>query len=205
MAGVLVLLAATLAMMLGVSEASTALLGVLGWLVALAARLPVLASAGRLHAVRRRDTILAVASGITDEVVRLALVLIVVSGAGSALWAGFGWALAELVFVAATQLTQFSWPIGRQAAEQLRSQGGFISTHPVHGGVRGITATVFHLGATLLLAAGPWWVPVTASAHVAVDVAFARWARRRLVPVELLGAAVSAVLLLAGLVTSVWS
>lgn len=201
-AGVLVLLATALVVVLGAAEAGTALLGALGWMVALAARLPVLASAGRLHALRRRDTIIAVTSGITDEVVRLALVLVVVNGTGSALWAGFGWALAGFVFVAATQLTQFSWPIGDQATEQLRSQGGFISTHPVHGGGRGITATAFHLGATLLLASWPWWVLATAVAHSVVNVAFARWARRRLVPVELLGAVVSAALLLAGLLTS---
>lgn len=132
--------------------------------------------------------------------VRLALVLVVVGGTGSALWAGFGWALAGLVFARATQLAQFSWPVGHQAAEQLRSQGGFISTHPLHGGVRGITATSFHLGATLLLADGPWRVPATASAHAVVSVAFARWARRRLVQVEVLAAVVSAALLLAGLV-----
>lgn len=204
MAGVLVLLAAVLVMLLGIAEAGAALLGVLGWIVALAARLPALATAGRLRAAERRDTILAVASGITDEVIRLALVLVVISGTGSALWTGFGWALTGLVAVAATQLTQFSWPIGQQAAEQLRSQGGFISTHPVHGGVRGISATSFHLGATLLLASGPWWVLATASAHAVVNVAFARWARRRLMLVELLGAVLGAALLLGGLLTSAW-
>jgi hypothetical protein len=204
MAGVLVLLAAALVTTLGVAEAGTALLGALGWTVALAARLPVLASAGRLHALRRRDTVIGVSSGITDEVVRLALVLMVVSGTGSALWAGFGWALAALVFVAATRLTQFSWPIGAQAAEQLRSQGGFSSTHPLHGGVRGITATSFHLGATLLLATGPWWVLATASAHAVMNVASARWARRRLVRVELLCAVLSAAILVGGLLSSVW-
>ena len=203
MAGVLGLLAVALVVVLGVAEAGAALRGVLGWLVALAARLPVLGSAGRLHAVRQRDSIQAVASGITDEVVRLALVLVVVTGTESALWAGFGWALAGLVFAGATQLAQFSSPIGQQAAEQLRSQGGFISTHPVHGGVRGVAATSFHFGATLLLTAGPWWVLVTASAHAVVNVAYARWARRRLLPVELLGAGVGATLLLAGLLTAV--
>ena len=199
MSAVLVLLAAVLAILLGVSEAGVALLGVLGWLVALAARLPVLASAGRLRDPGRSRTILEPASAITDEVVRLALVLVVVSGSASALWAGFGWALAELVFVVATYLSRFSWPIGRQAAEQLRSQGGFLSTHPAHSGVRGITATSFHLGATLLLAAGPWWVLATASAHVAVNLVFVRWARRRLVSVEVFSAVVSAALLVAGL------
>jgi hypothetical protein len=203
-AGVLVLVAAILAVVLGVSEAGAVLLGVLGWLVALAARLPVLASAGRLHAIRRRDTIIAVTSGITDEVVRLALVLVVVGGTASALWAGFGWALAGLVFADATRLAQFRWPLGRQAAEQLRAQGGFTSTHPAHGGVRAVTATSLHLGTTLLLAAGPWWLLVTASAHAVVNVAFARWARRRLVPVELLGGIVGAALLLAGLLESAW-
>ncbi|NGY63120.1 hypothetical protein G7043_29795 [Lentzea sp. NEAU-D13] len=202
MSVVLVLLAATLAMLLGVAEAGAALLGVLGWLVALAARLPALASAGRLRDPGRSRTILAAALAVTDEVVRLALVLIVVSGHASALWAGFGWALAELVFVVATHLAQFSWPIGREAADQLRSEGGFISTHPAHSGVRGIAATTFHLGATLLLTMGPWWVLVTASAHVAVNLAFARWARRRLVPVQLFSALVSVALLAAGLVAS---
>lgn len=199
MSAVLVVLAATLGILLGVSEAGAVLLGVLGWLVALAARLPALASAGRLRDPERSRTILESASAITDEVVRLALVLVVVSGHAAALWAGFGWALAELVFVVATYLSRFSWPIGRQAAEQLRSQGGFLSTHPAHSGVRGITATSFHLGATLLLATGPWWVLVTASAHVAVNLVFVRWARRRLVSVEVFSAVVSAALLVAGL------
>ncbi|GLZ34990.1 hypothetical protein Lesp02_71770 [Lentzea sp. NBRC 105346] len=199
MSAVLVLLAAVLAIVLGVSEAGGALLGVLGWLVALAARLPVLGSARRLRDPERSRAILAATSAVTDEGVRLALVLVVVSGSASALWAGFGWALAELVFVVATRLAQFRWPIGREAAEQLRSQGGFISTHPAHSGVRGITATSFHLGATLLLAAGLWWVLVTASAHAAVNLVCARWARRRLVSVELFSAVVSAALLAAGL------
>lgn len=198
----LVLLAAALVVLLGVSQAGTALLGVLGWMVALAARLPVLGSAGRLHASRRRDTILATASGITDEVVRLALVVVVVSDVASALWTGFGWALAQFVFIAATELTTFSWPIGEQAAEQLRARGGFVSTHPVHSGVRGITGMSFHLGATLLLAAGPWWVLATASAHAVVNAGFARWAGKRLVPIELFGAVVSVTLLLAGLFAS---
>lgn len=202
-AAVLVLLAATLAMLLGVSEAGAAFLGVLGWLVALAARLPALGSAGRLRDPARSRTVLAATSAITDEVVRLALVLVVITGPAAALWAGFGWALAELVFIVATHLAQFSWPMGRQAADQLRSQGGFISTHPAHSGVRGITATSFHLGATLLLATGPWWVLVTASAHAAVNLAFARWARRRLVSVQLFSAVVSAALLAAGLAAAV--
>ena len=196
----LVLLAVMLAVLLGVSQAGTALVGVLGWLAALAARLPALGTAGRLHAVRRRDTIIGVSSGITDEVVRLALVLVAVSGVESALWAGFGWALAQLVFIAAIELTTFTWPIGRQAAEQLKAQGGFVSTHPAHSGVRGLTAMSFYLGATLLLTAGPWWVLATASAHVLVNLAFARQARKRLVAVEVFGAVVSVALLLAGLI-----
>jgi hypothetical protein len=202
LASVLVLLGVTFAVLLGVSQAGTALLGVLGWLVALAAHLPVLGSAGRLHAVRRRDTILAVSSGISDEVARLALVVVAVSGLPSALWAGFGWALAQLVFISATELTKFGWPIGQQAAEQLKAQGGFISTHPAHRAVRGVTSISFHLGATLLLTAGPWWVLATAASHAVVNVGFARWAGKRLVPVELFGAVVSVILLLAGLFAS---
>ncbi|WP_329792177.1 hypothetical protein V1227_09730 [Lentzea sp. DG1S-22] len=197
--GLLVLLAVVLAVVLGAGQAGVVLLGVLGWMIALAARLPVLGSAGRLHAVRRRDTIIAVVSGATDEVVRLAVVLVAVTGVESALWAGFGWASAQLVFIAATELTRFSWPIGRQAAEQLKAQGGFVSTHPAHSGVRGVAAMSFHLGATLLLSAGPWWVVVTAIAHVVVNAGFARWARERLLSVEVFGAAVSAALLLGGL------
>ncbi|WP_394619992.1 hypothetical protein JNUCC0626_13080 [Lentzea sp. JNUCC 0626] len=198
----LVLLAAAFTALLGIDQAGTVLLGALGWMVALAARLPVLGSAGRLHAVRRRDTIIATVSGATDEVVRLALVLVTVNGAASALWAGFGWALAALVFVAATELTAFTWPLGRQATEQLKAQGGFVSTHPVHSAVRGLVAISFHLGATSLLTAGPWWVLATAAAHVSVNVAFARWARSRLVPVEVFGAVVSAGLVLAGLLST---
>lgn len=202
MSAVLVLLAAALVVLFGISDAGAALLGVLGWLVALAARLPALASAGRLHDPDRSRTILAATSAVTDEVARLALVLVVAGGYIPALWAGFGWALAELVFVLAAHLARFSRPVGRRAAEQLRSEGGFVSTHPAHAGVRGITTTAFHLGASLLLATGSWWVPVTASAHVAVNLAFARGARRQLVAVQVFGAVVSAALLAAGLIAS---
>jgi hypothetical protein len=195
----LALLAAALLVVFGIGQAGVALLGALGWTIALAARLPALGSAGRLHAVRRRDTITATASGATDEVIRLALVLVAVGGAESALWAGFGWALAQLVFIAANELTTFHWPIGRNAAEQLKAQGGFVSTHPAHSGVRGLTAISFHLGATLLLTAGPWWVLATASAHVLANLSFARWARTRLVPVEVFSATTGLSLLLAGL------
>lgn len=201
-AGALALLAVTLAVLLGVDQAGTLLLGALGWFVALAARLPALGSASRLHDARRRDTITAAASGVTDEVVRLALVLVAVGSVESALWAGLGWALAQLVFIAATELTTFSRPLGPQATEQLRAQGGFAGTHPVHSGIRGLTTMAFHLGATLLLTSGHWWVLVTAPAHAAVNLGFARQAGKRLVPVELFGATVGAVLLLAGLLGS---
>lgn len=196
---VLVLLAVVLAVVLGFDQTGVVLLGVLGWLVALAARLPVLGSAGRLHALRRRETIVAVVSGATDEVVRLAVVLIAVSGIESALWAGFGWALAQLVFAAATEVPKFSWPVGRQAAEQLKAQGGFVSTHPAHSAVRGATTISFHLGATLLLSAAPGWVVATAFAHVLVNTGFARWAAKRLVAVEVFAFVVGVVLLVAGL------
>ncbi|TWP50753.1 hypothetical protein FKR81_19300 [Lentzea tibetensis] len=200
MSVVLVLLAIALAVPLGLTESGAAVLGVLGWLVALAARVPTIASAGRLRDPQRGRTILAASSGVTDELVRLGLVLIGVSGFAPALWAGFGWALAELVFTGATRLAQFRWPMKRDAAELLRSQGGVASTHPAHSGVRGTTAAALHLGATLLVAAGPWWVLATAVAHVAVNLSFVRWARHRLALVELFGAAVSVVLLLGGLI-----
>ncbi|SES43416.1 hypothetical protein [Lentzea albida] len=198
----LALLAVALAVVLGADHAGAVLLGALGWFVALAARLPVLGSAGRLHALRRRETIIALVSGATDEVVRLAVVLVAVSGVESALWAGFGWALAQLVFTAATELPKFSWPVGRQASEQLKAQGGFVSTHPLHSAVRGVTAISFHLGATLLLSAGLWWVAVTASAHVLVNIGFARWAGKRLVAVEVFAVVVGAVVLVAGLTSA---
>jgi hypothetical protein len=104
------------------------------------------------------------------------------------------------VFIAAIELTTFTWPIGLQATEQLKAQGGFVSTHPAHSGVRGLTAMSFYLGATLLLTAGPWWVLATASAHALVNLVFARQAGKRLVPVEVFGAVVSVALLLAGLI-----
>ncbi|MEU7526747.1 hypothetical protein AB0A74_13520 [Saccharothrix sp. NPDC042600] len=64
--------------------------------------------------------------------------------------------------------------------------------------VRGATTTAFHLGATLLLVAGPWWLPATVAAHAAVNLTFTRWARRRLPAAELGCAVVSALLLLGG-------
>lgn len=65
-----------------------------------------------------------------------------------------------------------------------------MATHPLHVLLRGATTTAFHLGATLLLVAGPWWLPATVAAHAAVNLTFARWARHRLPAAEVVGALV---------------
>ncbi|MEV8437528.1 hypothetical protein AB0425_09175 [Actinosynnema sp. NPDC051121] len=154
-------LAVVLTLLVGAGQAGTALLGALGWLVALAARVPAVASAGRLRDLDRGRALLAFASAVTDEVVRLLLVLVGVTGLAPALWAGLGWAVAELVFVTATGLSQPTVALGPRAAELLGAEGGVMATHPLHVLLRGATTTAFHLGATLLLVAGPWWLPAT--------------------------------------------
>ncbi|MEV8444066.1 hypothetical protein AB0425_42395 [Actinosynnema sp. NPDC051121] len=195
-------LAAVFTAWLGPGQAGTALLGALGWLVALAARVPAVASAGRLHDPGRGRTVLAAASAVTDEVVRLLLVLVAVTGFAPALWAGLGWAVAELVFATATGLSQFTGTLGPRAAEVLGAEGGVAATHPLHVLLRGATTTAFHLGATLLLADGPWWLPATVAAHAVVNLTFTRWARHRLSAAEVVCAVVCALLLVAGLALS---
>ncbi|MER5261818.1 hypothetical protein ABTZ99_07040 [Actinosynnema sp. NPDC002837] len=106
-------LAVVLTLLVGAGQAGTALLGALGWLVALAARVPAVASAGRLRDLDRGRALLAFASAVTDEVVRLLLVLVGVTGFAPALWAGLGRAVAELVFVTATGLSQSTVALGR--------------------------------------------------------------------------------------------
>jgi hypothetical protein len=152
MAAVFLLVAVGLAAWVGVAGAGAAVLGVLGWLVALAGRLPVVGAAGRLRDLRRGGVILAVTSGVTDEVVRLVFLPIGGTGFASVLWAGFGWAVADLV-----------------------ATGGFAGAHGVRGVVRGIAMTAFHLGATtVLLAVGPWWLLLTVPVHVAANLVVAR-------------------------------
>ncbi|NUT97141.1 MAG: hypothetical protein HOY78_34475 [Saccharothrix sp.] len=195
-------LAAVFTYLLGPEQAGAALLGALGWVVALAARVPAVASAGRLHDPDRGRTVLAAASAVTDEVVRLLLVLVAVTGFAPALWAGLGWAVAELVFATATGLSQFTGTLRPRAAELLGAEGGVAATHPLHVLLRGATTTAFHLGATLLLVDGPWWLPATVAAHAVVNLAFTRWARHRLPAAELGCAVVGALLLAAGLAVS---
>jgi hypothetical protein len=137
--------------------------------------------------------------------VRLQLVLIGADSFTLAMWAGFGWALAELTFTMSNGLMQgtllrSAGNKGRRAAELLLSQGGFASTHPWHGVIQCVAATTFHLGATLLLAIQPWFVLFVAPAHAAVNLTHVRLARRQLARAELLSATVGASLLLTGLI-----
>ncbi|HEY8371809.1 MAG TPA: hypothetical protein VIL00_03605 [Pseudonocardiaceae bacterium] len=201
------LCAVLLSLWQGWTDIGAALLGALGWLVALALRVPVAAGAIRLRDQRNELTVLGAVSGPADEVARLGLVLVGVAGPSGALWAGFGWALAEQVFTmisAVSQAAQLGRPgvKGRRASELLFLYGGLAGARPWHRVIERVAAFAFHLGATLLLATQPWWVLLTAPVHAGWNLARVRWSRRHLVRVELVAVVTGGAVLLAGLLVA---
>jgi hypothetical protein len=201
-----VVIALVLAGYVGVPRWGAIGLGALGWLIALQLRGPVALVANRVTTDRNKITLaVAASSGPAEELVRVAMILLFVSGLADAVWFGFGWATLEVLFVLVSTLVT---PMllardddkARQAREVLAAQGGLSATSPVYGIVERVSATGIHLGCTLLVAAQPWLAVITAIAHTATNLISMRLMRRSVLTTEVFIAAVGIVLLAAGLV-----
>ncbi|MEO3784058.1 hypothetical protein ABGB12_12050 [Actinocorallia sp. B10E7] len=156
-------------------------LGAAGWLVALMLRGPVAAAVAKQPG-ERAALIVASASGPCEELVRLALVVLLLSGAEEALWAGFGWGAVEIVYTVVNALVIRSLlgrndPQAVEARALLEAQGTLRADGPVWAFLERIGATLLHIGFTLLLVWQPWIVLATVPLHSAVNLGIVRLTR----------------------------
>ncbi len=180
------------------------LAGAVGWLVALVLRSPVGLAGLRLSGSTERTQRWVVASsGPLEESVRLAVLLLVGRDLSTALWIGFGWASIEVLYAIANgfalaTLAHRTDPEAEQARAML-PPGVLSSSAPLWGIVERAWASGLHVGFTLMLAAVPLLVIVTAPLHTGVNVG-AMWLMQRwpMVRVQALGLVVGATTLLVG-------
>ena len=151
--------------------------GVVGWILALILRTPVGVAAMQLTGSEERaQTWVTASSGPLEEIVRLGALFFAGRDLSTALWLGLGWASIEVVYAlvngfALSALAQRTDPEA-QRARGLLPPSAFTSAGVVWGVVERAWATAVHIGFTLILAAVPALVVVTAAVHSAISVAF---------------------------------
>lgn len=179
--------------------------GAAGWLLALVLRAPVGLLGVRVTGSTERSQRWVVASsGPLEESVRLAVLLFVGRDLGTALWVGLGWAAIEVVYAVANgfavdALSRRTDPEAERA-RALLPPAALSGNAPWWGVVERVWATAVHIGFTLILAAVPALVVLTAPLHSAINVAFLWLVRHRgLVLTTLAGIATGGALLVLGL------
>jgi len=148
-------------------------LGALGWIMALMMRGP-LATLVKNVSPEKAAIIMGLSSGPFEEGIRVGLLLLTGLAFQWALSVGQGWAAAEVLFVvingiAQVKLLQSDHKKAAEAREVLEKQG-FINVHPFLGVIERVSASFFHIGATLLVAKMPVMVFVLLFAHSLLNI-----------------------------------
>lgn len=177
-------------------------LGALGWLIALALRGPILAlgTKGKPAAAK---IMMAASSGILEETVRLALLLLTSVGTSWAVSVGQGWAAIEVLFVmmnvvAIASLGKRTDEKAVQVRRMLASQGT-LHASPLWGVLERVWASAFHIGATLVVARHPWTVTLLVPLHSGLNWLAVRLVARSVWQSSLLLAVVGTAVFLVGL------
>lgn len=181
-----------------------ALAGAGGWLLALLLRAPVgLLGMHLAGSPERAQRWVVASSGPLEEAVRLAVLLLVGRDLGTALWVGLGWASVEVLYsiangFAVAALAERADPEAERARAML-PPAALSSSSPLWGVVERAWASALHIGFTLMLAALPLLVLVTAPLHSAINVGVLWLARRQdFLVVSTVGMVVGGAVLAAG-------
>jgi hypothetical protein len=174
------------------------LAGAAGWLLALVLRAPVgLVGMKLASSPARAQRWVVASSGPLEEAARLAALLLVGRDLGTALWIGLGWAAIEVLYAiangfAVAALAERTDPEAERARAML-PPAALTASGPLWGVVERVWASALHIGFTLVLAAVPVAVLLTAPVHTMVNVG-ALWLmeRRGLLVVSVAGLAVAA-------------
>ncbi len=182
--------------------------GALGWAVALAFRGPVALLVRRtsqsIPTIQRAS---AAASGALEEPARLIVLLLVGRDLDTAYSIGLGWAGIEILyaivngFLLATIRTRTD-DKAVQARKQLEDLG-FLRDFPAYAGViERVTASAFHIGATLLLAWSPVLLIAAVPVHSALNLGFIALLPRSMVHAQAVVGVIGLPVLGAGLVAA---
>ncbi len=183
-------------------------IGALGWTIALMLRNPVALLAHAIPAVSKHVTTIVVAfSGPCEELVRLAVVLLLGRAFPMALSIGLGWAAIEVVYAIINGYVTLSLfrrddEKARQARAVLENMGlakAMLNAPPFAGVFERIFACAVQIGFTLLLAWQPLLVILTIPLHSSTNFMALSLVRRSVVIAELSIAIIGIVVLLAGL------
>jgi len=179
-------------------------IGALGWWIAYLLRLPV-----QLFLIKRNagkpSRFIVYCSGPFEEGVRLVALLLFIITRNGALSLGMGWAAIEVVFVAVNAialrvLKDKTDDKALQAKKMLAEQGQSLDGSPLWGILERITASAFHIGAALIIAANPWLVLVMVPAHTYLNVIGVRLLKKSVIQTEAFIAIVGGMSLLIGLI-----
>lgn len=167
-------------------------LGALGWWLALLARGPVMLLTRKLAAERVRTFIIS-ASGPSEELVRLVLLLIIGLNFDNAYALGLGWAAIEIIYsllqsFALGALVQKTDKKAKEVKKLLEQQGMTKSMEPsapFWGIVERLSANAIHIAFSLLLVISPWLVVLSAPLHSALNLLITRLFRQSMAVAEI--------------------
>lgn len=177
-------------------------LGALGWVIAFFLRGPLSALVMKMPK-EKATTIIAGSSGVFEECVRIAMLLLTSVTFSWSLSLGQGWAAIEVLFVIINLLVMLSLSKRTdekavQAKEMLQMQGN-MNAHPMWGIIERIFASAFHIGCTLVVAKYPMSVVVLIPLHSFVNLYAMKLAKKSMVRTEVFIAVTGMITLVAGL------
>jgi hypothetical protein len=178
-------------------------LGALGWVIALFLRGPLSAIVMKLPK-EKATTIVVGSSGVLEECVRIAILMLTSMTYSWSVSIGQGWAAVEVLFVMINVLVMASLAKrtdekAMQAKEMLKMQGN-LSASPMWGVIERVFASAFHIGCTLLAAKYPWLVVLLIPLHSFVNLTAIKLAKKSIVQTELTIASVGGIVLAAGII-----
>jgi len=177
-------------------------LGALGWVIAFFLRGPLSAIVMKMPK-EKATTIIVASSGVFEECVRIAVLLLTSLTFSWSLSIGQGWAAIEVLFVIINLIVMVSLSKRTddkaiQAKEMLQMQGN-MNAHPVWGVIERIFASAFHIGCTLLVAKYPWLVVLLIPLHSFVNLSAIKLSKQSMVQTELLIAVFGIITLTVGI------
>jgi hypothetical protein len=176
--------------------------GALGWVVALFLRGPLSAIVMKMPK-EKATTIIIGSSGVFEECVRLAVLMLTSMTFSWSVSIGQGWAAVEALFtminvIVLISLVKRTDEKAMQAKEMLKLQGN-LSAGPMWGVFERIFASAIHIGCTLIVAKYPWAVVLLIPLHSSVNLVALKFIKNSVMAVELFIAVVGTVLLAVGL------
>lgn len=130
-------------------------LGALGWIIALIVRTPFILLLQKYQSDQSQRFIPWL-SGPTEEITRYVLLFLTATSSTWALSFGQGWAAIEVLYVignsiAILQLLHREDPEAKQAKQLLGEMGFLNYHHPLIGVIERISASAYHIGATIMI------------------------------------------------------